>query len=122
MPRAHDVCAAGDVSVGALHPVKVGRSTVVLTRLPDDSLKAFSGRCPHMGARLEFGCITGYADGTRREEIVVERPGEILRCPWHGFEFDLVTGEPAVAEPDAMAMRLRFYDVAEEDGRVIVFR
>ena len=120
MPRKHRVCAADDVAAGVLTPVRVGRSTIVLTRLPGGALRAFAGRCPHQGARLEFGCVTGLNEGPEHGRIAVGRDGEILRCPWHGFEFDLATGEPAVAPPEARAMRLRFYEVAEEDGAVMV--
>jgi nitrite reductase/ring-hydroxylating ferredoxin subunit len=44
----------------------------------------------------------------------------VLRCPWHGFEFDLVSGAPLVESPAAMPMRLRFYAAEERDGRVMV--
>ncbi|MEM7669048.1 MAG: Rieske (2Fe-2S) protein [Pseudomonadota bacterium] len=120
MPREVDVAASADIAPGTLTPVKLGRSTVVLTRLPCGTLRAVSGRCPHHGARLEFGCITGWADGPERERIEMQRQGEVLRCPWHGFEFDLVTGDPAVPAPEANAMKLRLIDVSERDGRVLV--
>jgi nitrite reductase/ring-hydroxylating ferredoxin subunit len=45
--------------------------------------------------------------------------GEILRCPWHGFEFCLKSGAPTVADSDAMPMRLRFY-TTEVDGDDVV--
>lgn len=120
MARAHDVAAAEDITAGELTPVRLGRSTIVLTRLPCGALRAFSGRCPHHGARLEFGCITGLAQGPAREEIAITREGEVLRCPWHGFEFDLRSGDPAVSAPQANALRLRFFDAEERDGRVVV--
>ncbi|MCG8446964.1 MAG: Rieske 2Fe-2S domain-containing protein [Hyphomicrobiales bacterium] len=120
MSTRHDVCASKEVTIGTLKPVKVGRMTVVLARLPCGSLRAVSGRCPHHGARLEFGCITGLTEAIGRDAMKMEREGEILRCPWHGFEFDLVSGEPAVAPPSARSMRLRFFDVAEDNERVLV--
>ncbi|HLK16524.1 MAG TPA: Rieske 2Fe-2S domain-containing protein, partial [Fimbriimonadaceae bacterium] len=47
-------------------------------------------------------------------EIFVEREGEILRCPWHGWEFDLATGE-SVCDPQGY--RVKKYPVAVEQLR-----
>ena len=115
-----DVCASADVTPGRLTPVRLGRATVVLTRLADGRLRAVSGRCPHHGAPLQHGCVTAavMADGVGR--LRVERPGSVLRCPWHGFEFDLDSGQPLVPAPEGRAMRLRFFEVSEEGGRVFL--
>lgn len=120
MAKKHDVCADDEVVVGALKPVQVGRSTVVLSRLPSGEIRAFSGRCPHHGAPLQFGCLTGRTHGERAGDMNFDRAGEIMRCPWHGFEFDLVTGDPAVPPPNGEAMALRFYTVEVDAGRVWV--
>lgn len=117
-----DLCAANDVRVGALTPIAHGRATLVLTRLPCGALRAMAGRCPHQGAELEFGSVTGYVDAGSDARPCVARAGEILRCPWHGFEFDLASGEPVVPAPETKRMRLRFFDVAEEDGRIVLRR
>jgi len=116
----HTVCASGDLNQGELKPVKVGRATVVLARLGDNTVRAISGRCPHHGAALEFGCLTGRAHSDTRGQIETDRPGEILRCPWHGFEFDLVSGDPLIPGPEGRRMRLRFYEVEEKDGAIHV--
>ena len=44
-------------------------------------------------------------------EYLWAREGEILRCPWHGWEFDLTTG-CAICEPDRT--RVRTYEVTVE--------
>ena len=41
------------------------------------------------------------------------REGEIIRCPWHGWEFDLRTGQSWF---DPRAVRVRRYDVSVEPG------
>jgi nitrite reductase/ring-hydroxylating ferredoxin subunit len=43
--------------------------------------------------------------------------GEILQCPWHGWEFDLLTGQHLVDGSDA---RLRGYPVEVHDEDVYV--
>ena len=39
------------------------------------------------------------------------RDGEIVRCPWHGWEFDITTGR-SVYNPHRL--RVKIYDVAVE--------
>ena len=43
------------------------------------------------------------------------REGEILRCPWHGFEFEMATGARPFVES---RMRLRVYPARIEDGEI----
>ena len=50
------------------------------------------------------------------EAVSVENEGEILACPWHGWEFDLTTGEMIADE----RIRLRKYPVEVRDGTVYV--
>ena len=120
MAKEHDVAAAADIDVSQMVPVRIGRSTIIVTRLPCGSVRAISARCPHMGADLQFGAITGLAQGDERDAIEMTREGEVLRCPWHGFEFDLKTGEPVVQAPEGCALQLRIYEAQERDGRVFV--
>ena len=44
------------------------------------------------------------------------REGEILACPWHGWEFDLLTGE-SLSDP---RIRLRRYPVEVEDDTIYI--
>jgi nitrite reductase (NADH) small subunit len=58
---------------------------------------AVKNTCPHMGAPLCQGVVTGTTrrrvepDGRLGMEWI--RDGEILKCPWHHWEFDILTGE-----------------------------
>ena len=54
---------------------------------------ALLNRCPHAGASLCRGRVGGLvvSDGPGEYEIL--REGEILRCPWHGWEYDIRTGQ-----------------------------
>jgi 3-phenylpropionate/trans-cinnamate dioxygenase ferredoxin subunit len=51
------------------------------------------------------------------QEIDIEREGEILVCPWHGWEFDLATG-CSLLDPERV--RVRAYPARLEGGRVLV--
>ena len=73
--------------------------------------------CPHLGAPLCQGSL----HATHRPGAVFElRPdfaGRILRCPWHGWEFDVVTGK---ALYDAKS-RVATYPVeVDENGDVVI--
>ncbi len=46
-------------------------------------------RCPHQGAALCEGPLIGLAQSSDPGEIKYTRLGEIIRCPWHGWEFDI---------------------------------
>lgn len=82
---------------------------------------ALLNRCPHQAAPLCRGAIKGMAMPCQPGEYVWARDGEILRCPWHGWEFDLMTGR-SIFNPHRM--RVRTYEVTvepaedEEDERV----
>ena len=115
-----DVCAAAEVRAGALHQVTLGRREIVLTRLPDGGLRAFAARCPHHGAPLAAGCVGGEVTAGPDGAPCLRRAGEVMRCPWHGFGFDLVIGAPLVDAPAGLPMQLRFYAVQERDGRVLL--
>ena len=72
--------------------------------------------CPHELAPVCRGRITGTMAPSQPGEYRWERLGEILRCPWHGWEFDLLTGR-ALADP---RRHLRLFSVTVEDGTVYV--
>ncbi len=54
---------------------------------------AMLNRCPHQGASLCDGPRIGFVESTGPGEFRHSRAGEILRCPWHGWEFDIRNGE-----------------------------
>ncbi len=72
---------------------------------------ALRNRCPHQGAPLCRGSVKGTALPSAPGEYVWARDGEILRCPWHGWEFDLLTGR-SVFNPHRV--RVKAYEVSIE--------
>ena len=69
---------------------------------------ALRNRCPHQGAPLCLGSLKGTALPSSPGEYLWARDGEILRCPWHGWEFDVTTGL-SVCDPNGV--RVRAYEV-----------
>ena len=47
---AHRVARAEEVGTGAFTPVKIGRATVLVTRLPNGSLTAIAAKCSASGS------------------------------------------------------------------------
>ena len=72
---------------------------------------ALRNRCPHQGAPLCLGAIKGMPLPSKPGEYVWGREGEILRCPWHGWEFDITSGR-SIFNPHRM--RVRTYEVTVE--------
>lgn len=67
-----------------------GRELVVVqTRR---GIRVLRGLCPHQGAALGGGVLCGYMAAGGIAEYRYERHGEIVRCPWHGWEFDSESG------------------------------
>ncbi len=49
--------------------------------------------CPHEFAPVCLGRVSGTTLPSVPNEFTWGREGEILACPWHGWEFDLLNGE-----------------------------
>ena len=78
---------------------------------------ALSNRCPHMGAELCKGWIVGLAEPGEPGEYKLVRQGEFIRCPWHGWEFDIKTGQ-SWCDPDSV--KARKFKVEVEPGSELV--
>ena len=48
--------------------------------------------CPHQGARVCLGRIVGTALPSDVYQYTYGREEQILRCPWHEWEYDIATG------------------------------
>lgn len=70
--------------------------------------------CPHQLAPVCLGQVRGTTLASEPGEYRWGREGEILACPWHGWEFDLLTGK-ALADK---RKRLRLYPVVVRDDTV----
>jgi nitrite reductase/ring-hydroxylating ferredoxin subunit len=78
---------------------------------------AVGNRCPHEGASLCKGRIVGLVEATVPGNYQYSRRGELLRCPWHGWEFDLRTGR-SWCEPDRT--KVRSYELKVESGGALI--
>ena len=88
----HVVAVVTDLPPGSRRLVSVKGRPIVVFNLSGEFF-ALINQCPHQGAGLCDGEITGLLTSDRPGEFQVSRAGEIIRCPWHGWEFDIRTGQ-----------------------------
>jgi nitrite reductase (NADH) small subunit len=113
----HALFPSEDLAPGDVREATIDGIAVVVVRTPAGELKALRDVCPHQGARLSKGKFEAAVDGpgVGRYELS-ERM--ILRCPWHGYEFDVESGH-CLADSGS---RVRTYPVTVEDGVIVVER
>lgn len=111
----HDVCGASEIPPGGTKIVQIGAFEFGVYNI-DGEYVAVRNFCPHAGAPLCRGVLTGMVVSEGARERRWEQDGRILRCPWHGWEFRLPEGE-TVTKPTIKVMTYPAYDV---DGRIIV--
>lgn len=113
--RRHVVCAANEIPPGGRRIVEVdGRSIGVFNVA--GRFYALHNGCPHKGGALCEGPVCGTVLPAEDRSYAYGRDGEILRCAWHGWEFDIRTGRSLV-DP---AVRARTYPVTVVDGTVVI--
>ena len=112
--RWRDVGAAEELERSGRLVARLDGREIGVLRLEDGRLAAIRNRCPHSGAPLCLGTLVQRLAGTPGRYADSGRV--VLRCPWHGWEFDVGTGEC----PDEPALRVAVYPARIEAGRVLV--
>jgi nitrite reductase/ring-hydroxylating ferredoxin subunit len=108
------VCNEADLPPGEKLIAPIGKFGVGIFNVAG-SYYAITNYCPHRGGPLCQGWVTGTTEATGRPyELEWKRPGEILRCPWHGWEFDIKTAS-TLLEPKK---GVRSYKVELKDGTI----
>ena len=113
--REHIVCPAAEIAPGERRIVEVDGRSVGIFNVKGRFYALHNG-CPHRGGALCEGPICGTTLPTDDKEFVYGREGEIVRCAWHGWEFEIATGR-ALVDPN---VRARTYPVKIDDGNVVV--
>jgi 3-phenylpropionate/trans-cinnamate dioxygenase ferredoxin subunit len=111
-----EVGAADDVRREGCRVVDVGGRPVGVISVGDD-FYAIADRCPHMGASMCTGSLGGTFLPSEPHELVYGLDQRVVRCPWHGWEFDLESGR-SLLEPRRYG--LKTYRVTEDEGRLVL--
>ena len=119
MSERVEVCTAEELPEGERTVVEAaGREIAVIHKGGD--LYGILNTCAHMGGPLCDGHVHGALVGeyTGPGERVVESYSDDLAiaCPWHGWEYDLASGEH-LGDDDIV---LPTYDVVEDGGTIYV--
>lgn len=99
---------------------RTGRELVVVKGTPVAVFKvgtryyAVRNVCPHKGAPLFWGRVSGTLVPSEAHEYVYGMEDQVLRCPWHKWEYDLDSGCLLTNK----RVRLRTFPVTLEDGDV----
>ena len=80
----HKVADLDELPEGRVKTVTAGRASLALTHF-NGAYGALDNHCPHQGGPLGEGSIEK----------------GLLRCPWHGYDYDPITGTPPPGFSDA---------------------
>jgi nitrite reductase/ring-hydroxylating ferredoxin subunit len=97
--QAHVVAKVEDLPPGSARVVEIGEQEIAVYHC-DDGFHATQAHCLHLGGPLARGKLNGC----------------VVTCPWHGWQYDVRTGENEFDR----AIVLATYEVVVEDGEVKV--
>lgn len=100
-----DVGHVDDLPEGRVKSVTPRNRSICLSHF-DGQWAAMDNHCPHQGGPLGEGSIEAGIDGKCW-----------IRCPWHGWDFDPLTGKPPGGHEDTGQ---ELFPVEVRDGRVLI--
>jgi nitrite reductase/ring-hydroxylating ferredoxin subunit len=106
------VARVDDFPPGERRIVTHGRRSIGVFRV-GDRFFAVSNHCPHLGGPLCEGRTQAWVRSSRPGEYVVDGERTLIACPWHGWEYDLATGQ-SFAGPGVPPART--YSAAVDSG------
>jgi len=81
-----------DLPDGGRLIVDVGGRAIGIVNV-DGKLYAFLNRCPHRGGELCKGDIISLVIADEPGAVRLDSTVKFIACPWHGWEYDLETGQ-----------------------------
>lgn len=114
----YQVGSIDDFPVGGRRIVEVESRTIGIFNV-DGRLHAVRNVCPHHGAPLCRGTLSGTMLPSDPGEYHFGMQDQVLRCPWHGWEFDLTTGR-CLFGVDKTRVAATYDIEVDEDGQVFI--
>jgi len=90
--KRFEICPAEEFDPGERRIATLDGFSVGIFNL-DGEYYAMKNDCPHQRAPLCEGKLGGTTESDRPGEYDWVKPGQVVRCPWHGWEFDITSGE-----------------------------
>jgi len=112
----HVVATTGEIAPGTKKLVTVKGREIGIFNVGGEYY-ALANRCPHAGGPMCEGRIAGLARSSGPGNYELARSGEFLRCPWHGWEFEIRTGQSWCDPED---LKIRSFKTAVEPGENLV--
>ena len=111
----YEVMHVSEISEGSRQIVTVAGIEIGIFNVKG-KFYAYRNLCPHEGGSACKGALTGHlAQGPETNwDLIWDREDEILYCPSHATDFDILTGESIARK----LMRLQSYPVKVEDGKI----
>ncbi|MET3292957.1 Rieske (2Fe-2S) protein [Brevibacillus fluminis] len=110
------VCSSAELAEGQRQLFDIDGVEIGLIRV-EGKCHAFRNSCPHQGVPMIYGSVVGTMVPSRPQEYVYGHHNEIIRCPLHGWEFNLKTGK-ALFSP---GVSLKIYQAEEEAGEIVLY-
>jgi nitrite reductase/ring-hydroxylating ferredoxin subunit len=110
-----DIGAAREFIERQIRIIDVAQRQIGIVRW-DGTFFAVSNVCTHQGGPLCRGVLSARLDAAEPGRLILDSSTPILACPWHGWEFDLRTGQ-AVLDP---AVRVRTFSVRVAGDRLLL--
>ena len=108
----HVVARVGDIPPNGSKLVEVRGRRIALFHVNGEYF-ALTDRCPHEGGSLCAGRLVGQLTSREPGTYEYARTKEFVQCSWHGWEFDLRTGQ-SWCDPDSI--KARTYQVTVAPG------
>src|SRR2546423_14812770 len=90
----HGVGSLDEFPLNQVRIFEVARRSIGVVRTPD-GVYAIRNLCPHQAAPICKGHFGGtmLPSGLESGDLQYGLEHRVIRCPWHLWEFDVVTGE-----------------------------
>jgi nitrite reductase/ring-hydroxylating ferredoxin subunit len=113
----YTVCKKDELNDGEMKAFTLNKKSIVVVKTKGGEVYALRNVCPHKGPALSLGSLDSTCTATEPGEYLLEKEGEVLKCPWHSWEFDVKTG-CSLFDPENI--KVKTYEVTVKENTVFV--
>lgn len=111
----HFLCPASEITTDHHKVFQIGRHNFGVF-IVEGKYHGIRNNCPHQGGPLCEGAgvfdeISAEVTDDRKVREFVKSEKSLVACPWHGFEFDIRTGQCMVRQD----WKVKTYDIYKDD-------
>ncbi|MEH6944912.1 Rieske (2Fe-2S) protein [Bacillus sp. JJ722] len=115
----YSVCKTIDMKPGEIKEIKVQGRRIVLCCTGEATFSAVSAICPHQAANLvDVKRLDGTVECLPDGEIGFVKCNQTLRCPRHGYEWDVTTGKALFP---TNRLNIKSYNLEVEGDEVVIY-